>query len=404
MRRAILCLCLLLAACTTIPAATDLGTYVPVQLGATSTGTIAVPTRTPVPSTPTRPPVVVSPVADWTLGPAEAAVTLVVYSDFQCPLCAHIAPVLAQLQRAHPDDLRLVYRQYPLLPIHDKASLAGQAAEAAGAQDAFWPMHDLLFARWDEWVLLTPEDFLPWLVDAAGSLDLDVDRFREDLETGRYASVMDEAFEQGLAAGIPGTPFLFLNDYVFQLNPDQPTLEAAIRLELLATRQFTSYPPMIVDPDVTYIAHLELDSGELVIQLYAGSAPLAVNSFVFLARQGWYDDNPFFRVVPGTLVECGDPSGTGLGGPGYTYATEIDPTLHFDQPGTVGMSSAAPGANGSRFFIILSPQPVLDGSLTIFGRVTEGLELLQELGPRSALADILQPPEAIVRSVRIEER
>jgi cyclophilin family peptidyl-prolyl cis-trans isomerase len=312
--------------------------------------------------------------------------------------------VLAQLEQDHPDDLRLVYRQYPLLPIHDKASLAGQAAEAAGAQGEFWPMHDLLYDRWDEWTLLTPEAFQNWLGQAAATLDLDLDRFREDLETGRYAPVMEEAFEQGLAAGIPGTPVLFLNNNLFQLNPDQPTLEAAIRLELLSARQFTSYPPMTVDPDTTYIAHLQLDSGEIVIQLYAESAPQSVNSFLFLARQGWYDDNPFFRVVPGTLVESGDPSGTGIGGPGYTYATEVDPALRFDRAGIVAMTSAAPGANGSRFFIALSPQPQLDGTRTIFGRVTEGLEILQALGPRNPLADILQPPEAVIRSVRIVEQ
>jgi len=329
-------------------------------------------------------------------------VTLVIYSDFQSPDSHALAPLLAELEQNHPHDLRIVYRQFPLIDAYDKASLAAQAAEAAGAQGAFWAMHDLLYSRWDEWVSLSPEAFQTWLIQAAAALGLDVDAFRDDLEGGRYAGLAQEAFQRGTEAGIPGVPFIYINGDLFQLSPTLLSLEAAVRLELLERRQYDGYPPFTLDLDGTYLAHLELNVGEVVIQLFPDSAPMAVNSFVFLAQQGWYNGNPVYEVVPGTLIETGDPSGTGVGGPGYSLPEEIDPTLHFDQPGMVGLSSLGPGAGGSRFFIALAPLPYLDGTRTIFGRIIQGLEVLQSLAARDALADLLQPPEAFIRQVTIE--
>lgn len=310
--------------------------------------------------------------------------------------------MLAQLENLHPDELRVVYRHFPLVVIHDKASLAGQAAEAAGEQGAFWAMHDLLFERYAEWTQLTPEAFQTWLIDAAGELDLDLKRFKEDLEKGRFASRMDEAYERGLNSGIPGTPFIFANGIVFRLAPTLENLEAVIRLAELEERQFVEYPPFEIDIGADYLAHLELNVGEVIIQLYASSAPQAVNSFVFLAEAGWYDGNPIHRVVPGMLIETGDPTGTGFGDPGYHYETETDPELTFDKAGVVGVSSSGPGVSGSQFFITLAPLPELDGSRTVLGRVIDGLDLLQELDPREPLADLMSPPEAYIVSVTIE--
>jgi cyclophilin family peptidyl-prolyl cis-trans isomerase len=128
-----------------------------------------------------------------------------------------------------------------------------------------------------------------------------------------------------------------------------------------------------------------------------------VNSFIFLAREGWFDDNIFHRVIPGTLAETGDPSGTGLGGPGYFFGTELDDSLVFSEPGVVALSSAGMGTNGSQFFISLEPLRQLDGTRTIFGRVVEGLDLLVSLGRRDPLLDLLSPPGATILSVTIEE-
>ncbi|NIM92291.1 MAG: thioredoxin domain-containing protein [Anaerolineales bacterium] len=310
--------------------------------------------------------------------------------------------MLAQLEELHPDELQIVYRHFPLLSIHDKASIAGQAAEAAGSQGSFWEMHDLLFGRFGEWAGLSPEDFMNWIESSIGDLDLNQDQFLEDLNSGRYESVMLDHFETGLASGLTGTPFLLINGVYFQLAPDLIPLEASIRLLLLEDEMEAEYPPMTIEPGTDYIARLHLDQGDVVIQLYQDSAPLAVNSFIYLAEKGWYDENAFHLVIPSTLVATGDPSGTGFGNPGYTFPIETDSALTFDEAGMVAISSIAPDMNGSQFFITLGPLSSLDGSRTIFGRVIEGLEILENLEERDSLTQLMETPEAIIRSITIE--
>ncbi len=312
--------------------------------------------------------------------------------------------MLVQLEEWHPEDIRTVYRHFPLLSIHDKASLAGQAAEAAGAQGLFWAMHDLLFGQYREWVELSPEEFKQWLLIAAEELELDVQRFQDDIESRRYASEMEEAFFQGIASGIFATPFLFLNGSLYQVEPSLANLEAFIRLELLTEAQYQQYPPMTLEDEVQYIAHIELDIGEVIVQLYPDYAPLAVNSFIFLAQDGWFDGNPFHRIVPDSFVETGDPTGTGLGGPGYYFPDEISEALTFDDPGMVAMSSSGPNTNGSQFFITLGPLPELNNSRTIFGRLIDGLDLFKGLQARNPGKDFLNPPEVVIVSVTIEVR
>jgi cyclophilin family peptidyl-prolyl cis-trans isomerase len=139
------------------------------------------------------------------------------------------------------------------------------------------------------------------------------------------------------------------------------------------------------------------------IQLYADTAPVAVNSFVFLARRGWFDGNEIFHVVPGLMVEAGDPTGTGFGTPGYHFDLE-ESSRSFDGPGVVGVSSTGPGTNGSQFFVTLAPLPSLDGSRTIMGQVVAGLDHLQALAAREPLSDLLLPAAGVILSVTIEER
>jgi cyclophilin family peptidyl-prolyl cis-trans isomerase len=312
--------------------------------------------------------------------------------------------VLTQLEERHPNDLRVIYRHFPLIPIHNKASLAGQAAEAAGAQAHFWEMHDLLFDRFNDWVGLTPEAFQDWLLSAAGDLELDVSQFQDDLSSETYASDMQTAFENTAAAGIPGTPFVFLNEEWFRLPLTLNNLEAVLRLILLAERQYDSYPPMSLDPDAQYLAYLHLEEGDVVIQLYPEYAPLGVNSFIFLARNGWYDGTFFHNVQPDVVVEGGDPTGTGFGSPGYNFEIETDASLNFEQPGMVGLQNFGPGTNAGLFFITLAPLSEISQDLTILGRVIEGLELLQDLSAREPIEDLLSPPEEVIQSITIEEK
>jgi peptidylprolyl isomerase/peptidyl-prolyl cis-trans isomerase B (cyclophilin B) len=141
-------------------------------------------------------------------------------------------------------------------------------------------------------------------------------------------------------------------------------------------------PPMTIETDRIYIATLETEKGEIVIQLFAEQAPMTVNNFVFLAREGFYDGTTFHRVIEGFMAQGGDPTGTGSGGPGYTFADEIDPALRFDQPGLLAMANSGPNTNGSQFFITFGPAPHLNGRHTIFGKVVEGMQVALSLTPR----------------------
>jgi cyclophilin family peptidyl-prolyl cis-trans isomerase len=172
---------------------------------------------------------------------------------------------------------------------------------------------------------------------------------------------------------------------------------------MLEEKQFTNCPPVTVDPDKQYFATLHTNKGEIKIQFYPREAPLAVSSFIFLARNGWYDGVPFYRVLPGFIAQTGDPTGTGFGGPGYAFDNEISPNLKFDAPGTVGVVNSGPGSNGSVFFITYAPAPKLDGNYTIFGKVIEGIEVVESLTPRDPSKPGDLPEGDVIESVTIEE-
>jgi cyclophilin family peptidyl-prolyl cis-trans isomerase/protein-disulfide isomerase len=325
---------------------------------------------------------------DWALGPPDAALTIIAYSDFQCPGCAYLAPVLEQLHEKYPDQVRIVFRHYPLIVVYDKAALAAQAAEAAGLQDRFWEMHDLLFSRQQEWAEKSPEEFQTWLVQRAKDLKLDVEQFEADLNSQALVGRVQKAYEDNYALRMPGAPYLLINGEPYNGPLTLGDLDAVVGLILLEERQFDDCPPITIDPSKQYLAILQTEKGDITLDLFPDKAPLAVNNFVFLARQGWFDGITFHRVLPGFMAQTGDPTGTGYGGPGYAFDNEIT-DLKFDVPGVVGMANAGPGSNGSQFFITYAAAPHLDGGFTIFGRLVSGMDVLQKLTPR----DPSQPVE-----------
>ena len=311
---------------------------------------------------------------------------------------------MAQLLKKYPEDVRFTFRHFPLVSIHDKALLSVQAAEAAGLQGKFWEMHDALFAGQSEWSQMTVDQFQQWVISKADELGLDKDKFTQDLTSDAIKQIGQQAWETGQQAGMTGTPFLILNGRPYQGQNDLGTLSSIVEAILLEKRQFKECPPMTIDPSKQYQATIKTEKGDVVIDLLADKAPLAVNSFIFLANNKWFDGITFHRVIPDFVAQSGDPSGSGFGGPGYVFDNEISPDLKYDQAGMVGMANAGPGTNGSQFFITFAPVPQLDGNYTIFGKVASGMDVLQSLTPRDPSQGSNLPPGDKIISVTIQEK
>jgi cyclophilin family peptidyl-prolyl cis-trans isomerase len=165
----------------------------------------------------------------------------------------------------------------------------------------------------------------------------------------------------------------------------------------------TPRPPTgALDTSKAYSARFKTDRGDIVCELYADRAPLTVENFVNLSRAGFYDGTTFHRVIGGFMAQGGDPTGTGRGGPGYTFGDEFHPSLRHDGPGVLSMANAGPGTNGSQFFITYGPTPHLDDKHSVFGRVTSGLDVLRSIRERDPARDA-QPGDRIA-TIEIEER
>jgi peptidylprolyl isomerase len=169
------------------------------------------------------------------------------------------------------------------------------------------------------------------------------------------------------------------------------------------SKHYDAPPPMTIDVNKKYFATIKMDIGDIKIELYPKDAPETVNSFVFLARQHYYDGITFHRVIPGFVAQAGDPTGTGSGGPGYTVKDEVNARKFLD--GTVGMAkTAAPNSAGSQFFIDYAPQPNLDGGYTVFGQVVEGRDVLDKITPRDPSQNPNLPPGTKINTIEIEEQ
>ena len=150
-------------------------------------------------------------------------------------------------------------------------------------------------------------------------------------------------------------------------------------VKMTASKQWSTPPAMAIDTNNIYQVTLDTDQGAIVLDLYAKNAPKTVNNFVFLARDGYYDGVAFHRVISNFMVQGGDPTGSGRGGPGYTFEDETrgNPLKH--ETGVISMANAGPNTNGSQFFITHGPQPHLDGKHTVFGKVVEGMDVVNSI-------------------------
>ncbi|GAB1472390.1 hypothetical protein MASR2M66_32680 [Chloroflexota bacterium] len=206
----------------------------------------------------------------------------------------------------------------------------------------------------------------------------------------------DRTIQYAAGALIALVAIFFLATYVpwdsFK-SGNAPSIEA---------KTYDAPPPMTIDTSKKYLANVEMaNGGEFVIELYADKAPITVNSFVFLAREGYFNGITFHRVLEGFMAQGGDPTGTGMGGPGYEFVNE-DSDLTFDKAGVVAMANAGRDTNGSQFFITFAPQEFLNGGYTIFGQVIEGMDVVNGITRRDPDANPSAQGDAI-KTIKITE-
>lgn len=171
-------------------------------------------------------------------------------------------------------------------------------------------------------------------------------------------------------------------------------------------KKWSQPPSMQIDQNKTYTATIKTTKGDIVVNLFAKEDPVTVNNFVFLANQGYYNNVPFHRIIKGFMIQTGDPTGTGAGGPGYTFKDE--PVTRDYTPGTVAMANAGPNTNGSQFFIVDGDYSgKLPKNYTIFGQVTQGMDVVHAIadtpvGP-SAQGEMSKPQQPVsIESVSIK--
>ena len=163
-------------------------------------------------------------------------------------------------------------------------------------------------------------------------------------------------------------------------------------------KSYSGYPPMTISTDKRYFANMETEAGMIRLELFPKKAPLTVNSFVFLARDGFYDGIIFHRVIPGFMAQGGDPTGTGTSGPGYSFKDEFSDLTH--NVGAISMANSGPNTNGSQFFIVYEPAHHLDGKHSVFGQVVAGMDVALKITPRP---DGRTGPTTRILNISIEE-
>ncbi|MBK6794462.1 MAG: peptidylprolyl isomerase [Anaerolineales bacterium] len=356
---------------------------------------------TPLPNEQTLVPLITE--ADYSIGPTDAPVTILEYCDFQSQGCLAVAQTIAELMRHYTGGIRFVFRPMPLTDALDKSDDAILAAFAAEEQGKFWEMYDLLFVNNLEWSNMSPGEFKAWLLRTAPSAGIDVDQLTAAMNADEAQNKLKAAQEAVAQLPIQTAPLVFINGSLQQYFLDYKSLSETVGLIMLGQKQFSDCPPFDVDASKQYIATLETEKGNIVLQLFPDKAPFAVNSFIFLARQGWYDGVTFHRVIPGFVAQAGDPSGTGRGNPGYFFVNELS-DLTFTRPGMVGMANSGPDTNGSQFFITYAPVSHLNKNYTIFGQVINGQDVAENLTPRDPSQGGYLPAGDMILHVSIEEK
>ena len=274
---------------------------------------------------------------DWSIGPEDAVLTIIEYADFQCPYCADASLKLIEYQKAHSDDVRLIYRHFPL-SFHEKAVPAALAANAAGYQGMFFEAEEFLFEKQAEWSVLESNDaFTEWLIQEFSQFsDLDFDLWYLAFSDSDNETAVRNMYSQVIKAGIvSGTPTVFLNytdsNYMF----DNASLDSFIEKIKIDESRTSECPDVLIEEGRSYTAILETDAGDIHIELFTETAPNAVNSFKFQAESGLFDGTEIRSGHDGSEILFGDMASSS-----YSFDAEFDDSRLFGGPGYLGISFA----------------------------------------------------------------
>ena len=167
-------------------------------------------------------------------------------------------------------------------------------------------------------------------------------------------------------------------------------------------QQYSAPPAMTLDDSKSYSATFKTNHGDIEIELFRSQAPVTVNNFVFLAKDGFYNEVIFHRVIPDFMIQGGDPDGTGTGGPGYKFQDEFDSSLGFDAKGILAMANSGPRTNGSQFFITVGKTPHLTGRHTIFGHVTQGYDVVQKIASEPTQNGDKPINDVVIKTIKLK--
>ncbi len=337
------------------------------------------PAMEPVPE-PTNPVLpAVDSSRDHVWGMDNARVTMIEYSDFECPFCARHNDTMDAIKATYPNDVRIVYRHFPL-SFHTYAQKAAEASECAADQGKFWEMHDKIFE-------LSKSGYISIdsLKQAATDLSLDRGQFDPCLDSGIKASRVTEDLNQGMVAGVQGTPATFING---ELVSGAMPLENFTEIidNLIAIRNDLAFPGVLPDEQIkNKQIRIKTTKGDIVFEVLPEDAPKAASNFIYLTEQSFYNGLTFHRVEPGFVIQGGDPYGNGTGGPGYTFEDEAV-NLPYNE-GIVAMANAGPNTNGSQFFIMLADHS-LPPNYSIFGRVIAGMDVVKQISANDIMTSV----------------
>jgi cyclophilin family peptidyl-prolyl cis-trans isomerase len=320
-------------------------------------------------------------------GAKNAPVTLIEYADLQCPSCAAVHPQLKATLDQVSDTVRFVYRHFPLISIHDKATLAARAAEAAAIQGKFDDMVDLLYTEQITWTKTPVAEFTATLKAYATQLQLDPAKLETDMASAAAIARVERDVDSGTSLQLSGTPSLFIDGQPFprealadpnivQQIRDYAARRAATLPQGAAAFSFEK-PEMVTEKDAVYEMTIETSKGNVVVELNTALAPVNVNSVVFLAQKGYYDNTPVDRnfADPGAVLWG---SAAIDGNPGYQCDSETA-NANFAEAGVVALNTTGPETSSASLVFVYNPSDRLNGQFTVVGKITAGLEIAKSL-------------------------